>query len=205
MYDFMSADEFTDIASELFDQKIRFRTHKTGNIGPEYFRMQSGMHELELWVHPEDVKKAMAVLNIEETKETRNYEAHATEALKDLIREPLTLEKTDLEAIILELSERGITISEAELDKFRHAHKMRLSLGKPAPAGLIAAGFLTALLGGVLGLIIGFRLVYLTDIYPAGEEFYHYNSQSRSTGKLILTLASISFASGLAAYFMYLR
>ena len=101
LYNFMSAGEFTDISADLYDRQIRFQTRKTGSIGPEYIRMQSGLHELELWVHPEDVKAAMALLNIEETKEgSSEYVNHSTESLINLLKEPIALEAEDIEAIL---------------------------------------------------------------------------------------------------------
>lgn len=206
LYNFMSADEFSDISADLYDRQIRFQTRKTGSIGPEYVRMQSGLHELELWVHPEDVKAAMALLNIEETKEGSNeYVNHATESLINLLKEPIALEAEDMEAILKELSVRGATVSEDELNRYRSEHMGKLKAGIPAANGLIAAGFLCAMLGGVLGFIIGFRLLYLTDVYPQGEEFLHYNAKSRFTGKAIILLSALIMFGTAYVYFAYLR
>lgn len=206
LYDFMSADEFATVAADLYEHQVRFRTHKTGSTGPEYLRMQSGLHELELWVHNEDLKVAMQLLQIEENKENANkYGSYNTETLQAMLDEPLKLEKEETEDILNELQSRGNPVSENQLNQLREKHIQLLNEGVPAPTGLIATGFLCAFGGGFLGLFVGFRLMYLTDVYPQGEEFFHYNKKSRILGKVMLAASAVSVVVFTFLYLVYFR
>lgn len=206
LYDFMSADEFDTVAADLYEHQIRFRTYKTGSIGPEYLRMQSGLHELELWVHREDVKQAQDVLGIANLPdEDSDFSLKTTSELTELISEPFLLIKEECENIIAELRKRGETMSEQDIQRLFAEHRSTLEKGVPAKKGLLAMGYLTAFGGGYLGLIIGFRLMYLTDQYPQGEEFPHYNESGRKAGLVMTVISAITILLGFAFYFIWFK
>jgi hypothetical protein len=202
-YDFLSAEDFNAISHNLFENGIRFQTFKTGSTGPEYMRMQSGLHEVELWIHRDDIKLAESVLGIGAVPSDEDGPGEkSTSELMEFIREPLLLEKEECENIIAELRKRGETMSEEDIQRLFAEHRSTLEKGVPAKKGLLAMGYLTAFGGGYLGLIIGFRLMYLTDQYPQGEEFPHYNESGRKAGLVMTVISTITILLGFAFYFL---
>ena len=62
---------------------------------------------------------------------------------------------------------------------------------KNAGAGFIIAGYILALMGGVIGLFIGAHLVSTTVKMPDGTMSKKYDARSRKNGIIMLALAVI--------------
>ncbi|YCM43694.1 hypothetical protein V2O64_20525 [Verrucomicrobiaceae bacterium 227] len=58
--------------------------------------------------------------------------------------------------------------------------------GKPAPAWLIVGGWLAVFAGGLIGVGIGWSLVYMEENAPGGT-YPTYNERARETGKKMLS------------------
>jgi len=67
---------------------------------------------------------------------------------------------------------------------------------KPVGILMIFSGYLLALLGGMIGLLIGSRLLaYLLD--DRGQRIYLFDEPSRRHGRIMVVLASIVIFCGL--------
>ena len=95
------------------------------------------------------------------------------------------------------LRDRGKNIDKELLDSLK---KQRLEdLAKPDEnqKPWIIAGYVFALLGGFLGLIIGYFLWTSKKTLPNGQKVYSYSSNDRKHGKYIFYIALIIFPSAL--------
>jgi hypothetical protein len=76
-------------------------------------------------------------------------------------------------------------VNTAELAEQQAVRIAGLKLGKPASKGLVFFGWLFAVLGGVIGIVIGYSLSKTKDKSADGE-FYRYDEDSRAWGEKIL-------------------
>ena len=91
------------------------------------------------------------------------------------------------------LKERGQFISDETIDTI---HKKRIEeLKKPeaSQSSWIIIGYMFALLGGILGIFIGWHLFTYKKTLPNGERIYDYNDNDRKQGKRIFYLSIIVF------------
>jgi len=89
------------------------------------------------------------------------------------------------------LTERGKNISDAEIAAINQNRIEELKAPEPGQATWIIIGYICALMGGVLGLFIGWHLKSHKKTLPDGEKVYAYTEQDRWHGKVIFYLAII--------------
>jgi hypothetical protein len=65
-----------------------------------------------------------------------------------------------------------------------------IKVGKAAPTWLLVLGWASALMGGLIGIGIGYSLSYMKEETPEGR-FYTYNESSRRRGSQILFLSVV--------------
>ena len=75
---------------------------------------------------------------------------------------------------------------------------MKYDIQKEKPVGslMICCGYLLSLLGGMIGLLIGSRLLTY-DVDVSGQRIYMFDRQSRRHGKIMVALASVVIFCGL--------
>ncbi len=83
------------------------------------------------------------------------------------------------------LEERGVDISKLEEDRAKRI--AQLKQGKPASKNLIFLGWIFSVLGGFIGITIGYSLKCTKIKTPEGE-FLKYDEPSRDTGAKIFNL-----------------
>ena len=79
--------------------------------------------------------------------------------------------------------ERGIDTN--DIKSKTKERVIRLHNGKSPSHWLLILGWVTACLGGVIGIGIGYSLAYMKDNSPEGE-FYTYDEQSRKIGRRMM-------------------
>ena len=87
------------------------------------------------------------------------------------------------------VNERGIDLS--IIAAKREERLTRLVQGKQASGFLLGLGWVSAILGGLLGIAIAWSLQYSKEKTPDGE-FFTYNTESRTAGKLMFPVAIIT-------------
>ena len=89
------------------------------------------------------------------------------------------------------LKDRGQEVNEKLLDTLRKQRIEQLSKPEEGQKSWIIGGYIFALLGGILGILIGYHLLSHKKTLPNGERVYGYTSQDRKQGKIIVILGSI--------------
>jgi hypothetical protein len=100
------------------------------------------------------------------------------------------------------LRDRGKEIDKKELIKL---HNQRLKeLSKPADDNirLISIGYLFSLVGGFLGIIIGYHIRYGKKTLPNGEKINKFSENEITQGEIIMYIGIIVF---LFVIFLYIR
>jgi len=87
------------------------------------------------------------------------------------------------------LTERGKNISDADLTAIHEKRIEELKEPETGQSTWIILGYIFALMGGVLGLFIGWHLKTHKKTLPDGQKVYAYTEQDRWHGKVIFYLA----------------
>ncbi|NUY81196.1 hypothetical protein HUK80_09845 [Flavobacterium sp. MAH-1] len=83
------------------------------------------------------------------------------------------------------LSDRGLGINESELEIIREKHMAELAQPAESQHGSIIIGFIFALAGGFLGILIGWYISSQKKTLPNGEQLFAFNDADRRWGKRI--------------------
>lgn len=89
------------------------------------------------------------------------------------------------------LSDRGVQVNEQQLQEITVNRLHELAKPEKDQGMWIIIGYILALLGGVLGIITGYVLVYSTKTLPTGISVPTYSPKDRKHGRYILILSVI--------------
>ena len=89
------------------------------------------------------------------------------------------------------LAERGKVVSDEAISAIHEERIEELKSPEPPQTSWIIIGYLFALLGGVLGIFIGWHLMTYKKTLPDGERVYDYTERDRKQGRIIFYLAVI--------------
>jgi hypothetical protein len=90
------------------------------------------------------------------------------------------------------LKDRGIDISPELAETLKAQRIKELSKPEAEDSSRIWAGYISAAMGGVFGLVIGWILAYFKKTIPNGQRVFVYREQERKHGKRILLISAIS-------------
>ena len=90
------------------------------------------------------------------------------------------------------MKERGREITELELTQIRKQRIAELSKPEPGQNVYIIIGYISAILGGLLGIFIGWHLLSYKKTLPNGNRIYAYSQNDRIQGNRILIVGIIS-------------
>jgi hypothetical protein len=113
------------------------------------------------------------------------------EELFDLLVKPDEWSGFDVALADQLLRQRGRDVSPDTLRLLRQHRAAELARPDKDHKSWILAGYLSALLGGFFGLLIGYQLYFHRKLLPDGRRVYAYSATDRVHGLRILVLASI--------------
>lgn len=91
------------------------------------------------------------------------------------------------------LKERGISIDDKEIAVIQAERLDVLSKPEEAQTIWVVIGYMCILLGGILGIFIGWVMWRMKKTLPNGERVYSYTERDRKHGKIIFILSTIMF------------
>lgn len=95
------------------------------------------------------------------------------------------------------LENRGKPVDPEFIETLRKKRNEELSKPEESQKNWIYAGYIFALLGGLLGLFIGWHLLTFKKTLPNGERIYGYVESDRRNGRNILVIGIIFSAIGI--------
>ncbi|TDO98418.1 hypothetical protein [Flavobacterium sp. 245] len=186
---------------EILLNKNNIKTVLADNIAPVdiTFSGSTLQNQYEIKIDPADFAKAEDILE----KDTENLLnqvdkdyyllSFSDEELYDVLLKSDEWNVFDYKLAQKLLKERGKNI---DLDMLSSLKKERLKiLAKPEEnqKPWIIAGYIFSLLGGGIGIVIGYSLWTSKKTLPNGQRIYSYNDADRNHGKTIFILGSIIF------------
>jgi len=156
-------------------------------------------------IAPADFTLANQVLNEAEKAEVDMVDndhylfAFSNDELLDILAKADEWSPFDYQLARKILIGRGVDISDERLSALTQQRIVALKVTEPPQTFWIIMGYIFALLGGVLGIFIGWHLSTYKKTLPNGEKVFDYSEADRRHGKLILYLSII----GISLSFIY--
>lgn len=108
------------------------------------------------------------------------------EELIDILRRPDEWSPQDYNIALQVLAERDIFFTPEELAAYRHERLRVLARPEKLHRRLLYTGYVFAVFGGVIGLIIGLCLWQTKKTLPNGKKQFMFDFQTRGHGKLMV-------------------
>lgn len=113
------------------------------------------------------------------------------EELIDVVSKSDEWNKFDVSLAKKILKEKGKEITPEKIEKIKHQRILELSKPDEGQKFYIILGYLTAVLGGLLGVFIGWHLLTHKKTLPNGNRIYAYSENDRKQGNRILIIGGI--------------
>ena len=110
------------------------------------------------------------------------------EELTEIIQKPDEWSKEDYLIAKNILKTKGINLSEDKLEELKQERINELSKPESGDTLWTILGYLFSLLGGFLGVFIGWHLMTFKKTLPNGQKVYNYTDRARFHGQIIFIL-----------------
>lgn len=150
-------------------------------------------------LRPEDFERAHALELAASDELTANaptdhYLFNFTDdELLDILLKPDEWNSFDVALARRILRQRGHDVSPALTERLRQQRIQDLAQPEPRQKAWVVFGYVTALLGGVIALFIGWHLYSHKKQLPDGRQVYGFLPQDRAHGLRILALGAVGF------------
>jgi hypothetical protein len=150
-----------------------------------------------------DFKKADSLLLEEISKDLDNVDKDhylynfTDEELFDILSKPDEWNDFDYQLSQRILKDRGKLINADIIDLLKRQRINELAKPEEGQRNWIFAGYIFALLGGLLGIFIGWHLSTFKKTLPNGERVYAHTDDDRRQGRRILVIGVIMFVAWL--------
>lgn len=156
--------------------------------------------EFRIKIHQQDFEKATLLIDqshdsiiqqIQKVESSYYLFGFTDQELTDLVARPDEWSKHDFNLALSILKDRGKEISAAELENMKSKRIEELSKPESHHGLWIYLGYLSALLGGFFGIIIGWHLLTAKRTLPNQTTGYTYDAEGRKHGRFILILGLV--------------
>ncbi|MFD1818209.1 hypothetical protein SAMN04515674_10994 [Pseudarcicella hirudinis] len=195
---FTEESQFIEMQELLKKNDILFET-EVSNSSIDAVSLRQTLPEFIIKISQSDFLKANELLaekaehEIQEVDKNHYLFEFSDEELFDLISKPDEWSEFDYQLAKKILADRGQTINE---DFLKHLNAVRIdSLSQPEKrqSGAVRAGYLFALLGGLIGLAIGWNLYTSKKTLPDGKSVFTYQQADRNHGLRIMIIGTMVF------------
>ncbi|MGY3795181.1 hypothetical protein [uncultured Aquimarina sp.] len=165
-------------------------------------------NEIEIRIKQTDFKKAEQILELqaenlinEVDKDYYLFE-FTKEELYEILLKSDEWNEFDYKLAQKILQDRGKSINEELLNSLKKERLEQLAKPEGNQKSWIIAGYFFAILGGMLGLIIGYFLWTSKKTLPNGQKVYSYTNKDRRHGKYIFYIGLIVFPTAFLIRFL---
>ena len=138
-----------------------------------------------------DILREKAKTEINEIQDDYYLLSFTDEELIDVIEKSDEWNKFDVELAQKLLKERGNEITTEQISELKKQRIIELSKPEEGQNVYIIIGYVCALLGGLLGIFIGWHLTTYKKTLPNGNRIYAYSENDRKQGNRILILGIV--------------
>lgn len=196
---FSSLQQATDLKELLYTNGID--SVLADNIPPVdvTFSGNTLEHQYEIRIKQSDFKKAEKILErkaenlINEVDKDYYLFEFSDEELYDILLKSDEWNEFDYSLAQKILAQRGKLVDKDLLNSLKKQRLEQLAKPEESQKAWIMAGYIFAILGGLLGILIGYFLWTAKKTLPNGQKVYSYSENDRKQGKMIFIIAVIIF------------
>jgi len=155
--------------------------------------------EFIIKVQPSRFSEVYALLDqqaaqaVKEVAEDHYLFTFKDEELFDILASPDEWSAFDYQLARRILSERDIDIDAKLLDMLKKSRMEELAQPEEKQTAYLSAAYIFALLGGIVGIIIGWNIVTARKTLPNGRQIHVYRESDRKHGRWIIALGVVMF------------
>ncbi|OON68794.1 hypothetical protein [Hymenobacter sp. CRA2] len=197
---FPSADAATHLLGLLEEHDIPFETSRVApNVDPNLsFNTVHYVYEVRL--QPADVDRVNALQDeenrqlIEQADPSYYLFSFTDQELMDVLTHHADWSRYDVLLAELLLRRRGHEPDVQALQQLQQHQQRVQPLPQPEKSrpGWIIAGYVSAVLGGAFGILVGWHLYSATSTQPDGRELHTFSAQDRVHGIWIMALGGLA-------------
>jgi hypothetical protein len=201
--DFLTYQQFNDkseadeLLALLTENNIEcFFEDATASFDPSFVNSELN-NEYRIKLKKEDFAKADSLLLSITAKQIEGIDQDyylfefSNEELRELISKSDEWSKFDYLLAQKILSDRGHKVEQDEIQLIYNQRMEELSKPEKSQINWIIAGYIFVLMGGFLGLFIGWHLHSHKRTLPNGESVYAYSAEDRKSGIRMVTLGIV--------------
>lgn len=194
---FRTKEEATELAAVLAQHQIPFQYEDDAEIFDPTFAYNEALKDYRIKLRKQDFERADALLLqasaalLSEVGNDYYLYEFTNEELIEVLTKSDEWSKFDYVLAQKILQERGHAVDQASLDNFKKQRIEALAQPENNNQGKVYAGYFFALLGGLLGIFIGWHLATHKKTLTTGERVYGYAEADRKHGKTIFILGMV--------------
>ncbi len=156
-------------------------------------------HQYEIQIDPANFANGESILEEQEMQSLPLVEddyylyQFSDEELLEILQKPDEWNKLDYVLAREILLKRGKEIDQEKLDLLKQERLMQLREVEPQQKYWIIFGYISAILGGLFGIAIGYMLFSSKKILPNGERVFSYSDHDRKQGTNIFYIGLFVF------------
>jgi len=152
------------------------------------FAGDTSQYQYEVQISPSEFERAEQVLSTEsenlrdEIDESHYLYSFSDEELFDVLAKPDEWNKLDYKLAQEILERKGHSVDSARLNALKQTRMEELARPEKSRSFWIVIGYIWAILGGAIGIVIGYLLLSSKKTLPNGDRVYLYNQTDRTHG-----------------------
>ncbi len=204
---FPTIEQANEIASLLEENNIQVTLVNNSPALDITFSGNTLQNEFELKILPKDFEKAISILNnevdisLDQLDKNHYLFEFSVSELFDILLKPDEWSEFDFLLARKILESKGEKIDSESLRKFYKQRIIELSKPEEVKKHWIILGYLLSILGGVIGIAMGWYLWSYKKPLPNGQKVFYFSSSDRVNGKLMFFIGIVAFSISLSTRF----
>jgi hypothetical protein len=205
---FNSIEEAEPILQIFKDTGIDYEVASTKNNLNSSFGGMRNAFEVQVLIKPSGFTNAEKVLEEAATQvpliiDKDNYLlGFSTEELMEIVEKQDEWSPDDYMRAQQILRDRGHSVDTTRLNKMKEQRLEELRQPEAVSPLWVTIGYITAILGGFLGIFMGWALSNAKKTLPNGERVYSYDEASRRTGRNMMFMGILFFIINLIGFWV---
>ena len=207
---FNNAEQALEMAEELGNYQIEYQLiDDSPSVDITFTGNTDLQKETQLMIRQSDFEKAENILEEKAVAQLNDIASDyylldfTNEELNEIIEKPDEWNSFDYKLAQKLLKDRGLVVDDNYLKTLKEQRILELSKPENDQEGWIVFAYIVSLLGGMLGVLIGWYLWTMKKTLPNGQKIYAYSPKDRWHGKRIFLLGIILFLSEFLLALLY--